>query len=110
MALIRRLNDQGHTILIITHAMAVAAEYARRVILMGDGRIVRDGRTREVFSDEPLLNELGLSPPPVVRVANRLGIPALTLDELVGCLTKSTSPPVHQSTSPPIHESTPGQP
>jgi energy-coupling factor transport system ATP-binding protein len=87
MALIRRLNDQGHTILIITHAMAVAAEYARRVILMRDGRIVRDGQTRDVFSDEPLLTELGLTPPPVVQVANRLGVPALTLEELVGSLT-----------------------
>jgi energy-coupling factor transport system ATP-binding protein len=90
MALIRRLNDQGHTILIITHAMAVAAEYARRVILMRDGRIVRDGQTRQVFSDEPLLNELGLSPPPVVQVANRLGVPALTLEELVESLTAGT--------------------
>ncbi|MGE5850878.1 MAG: ABC transporter ATP-binding protein [Candidatus Methylomirabilota bacterium] len=102
MALIRRLNDQGHTILIITHAMAVAAEYARRVILMRDGRIVRDGSTRDIFRDESSLRELGLTPPPAVQVANRLGVPALTLDELIGCLTKSTSPPVHQST--------PGQP
>ncbi len=90
MALIRRLNDQGHTILIITHAMAVAAEYARRVILMRDGRIVRDGQTRDVFSDEPLLTELGLTPPPVVQVANRLGVPALTLEELVESLTPGT--------------------
>jgi energy-coupling factor transport system ATP-binding protein len=97
MALIRRLNEQGHTVLIITHAMAVAAEFARRVILMRDGRIVRDGRTREVFSDEPLLTELGLAPPPVVQVAIRLGVPALTLDELIGCLTRSTNPPLPQS-------------
>jgi energy-coupling factor transport system ATP-binding protein len=90
MTLIRRLNEQGHTILIITHAMAVAAEYARRVILMRDGRIVCDGPAREVFSDEPLLNELGLTPPPVVQVANRLGVPALTLEELVESLTPGT--------------------
>jgi energy-coupling factor transport system ATP-binding protein len=110
MALIRRLNDQGHTILIITHAMDVAAEYARRVILMRDGRIVRDGSTRDIFRDEASLQDLGLTPPPAVQVANRLGVPALTLDELVGCLTKSTGPPVHQSTNPPIHQSRPGQP
>ncbi len=93
MALIRHLNEQGHTILIITHAMAVAAEFARRVILMRDGRIVRDGQTREVFSDETLLIELGLTPPPVVQVANRLGVPALTLEELTGSLTRSPLPP-----------------
>ncbi len=59
MALIRRLNEQGHTILIITHAMAVAAEYARRVILMRDGRIVRDGSTREIFADEDDTEPMG---------------------------------------------------
>ena len=93
MALIRRLNQAGHTILIITHAMAVAAAYARRVILMRNGRIVRDGTTREIFSDESSLLELGLTPPPAVQVANRLGIPALSLDELVGSLTRSPLPP-----------------
>ena len=100
MTLIRRLNEQGHTILIITHAMAVAAEYARRVILMRDGRIVRDGQTREVFSDEPLLNELGLRPPPIVRVANSLGVPALTLEELIGSLTRASQPPSFPASKP----------
>lgn len=89
MALIRRLNQAGHTILIITHAMAVAAAYARRVILMREGRIVRDGTTREILADEPALLDLGLTPPPIVQVANRLGVPALTLDELIGALTRT---------------------
>jgi len=86
MALIQHLNRAGHTILIITHAMGVAATYARRVILMRNGRIVRDGPTREIFGDEPGLFDLGLTPPPVVQVGNRLGVPALTLEELVASL------------------------
>jgi energy-coupling factor transport system ATP-binding protein len=93
MALIQCLNQAGHTILIITHAMSVAAAYARRVILMHDGRIVQDGPTREIFSDESRLLELGLMPPPVVQVANRLGVPALTLQELIESLTRSPLPP-----------------
>lgn len=93
MALIQRLNQAGHTIVVITHAMAVAAEYARRVILMRDGRIVRDASTREIFSDEPGLLDLGLTPPPVVQVGNRLGVPALTHEELVGSLALAAQPP-----------------
>lgn len=93
MALIQRLNQAGHTILIITHAMAVAAAYAHRVILMRNGRIVRDGPAREIFSDESGLRQLGLTPPPVVQVANRLGVPALTLDELVAALVRAPQPP-----------------
>jgi energy-coupling factor transport system ATP-binding protein len=89
MALIQRLNRGGHTILIVTHSMAIAAAYARRVILMCDGRIVRDGPAREIFGDESSLAKVGLRPPPVVQVANRLGVPALALDELVACLVSA---------------------
>jgi energy-coupling factor transport system ATP-binding protein len=92
MALIQRLNRAGHTIVIITHAMRVAAEYARRVILMRDGRIVRDAGTREIFSNEAELLALGLTPPPAVQVAHRLGVPALTVDELVGALVRASGP------------------
>ena len=88
MALIRRLNEAGHTMIIITHAMDIAAAYARRTILMQDGRVVADGPTREVFGDESRIAGLGLTPPPIVQVANRLGIPALTLDELVSALAR----------------------
>jgi energy-coupling factor transport system ATP-binding protein len=89
MSLIQRLNRAGHTIVIITHAMDVAASHARRVVLMEAGRIVADGPTRQVFADEPRLDALGLAPPPVVRVASRLGVPALTLEELVASLVRS---------------------
>jgi len=37
MALIRRLNDQGCTVIIITHAMWVAARYAARCVVMRKG-------------------------------------------------------------------------
>jgi energy-coupling factor transport system ATP-binding protein len=93
MSLIRRLNEAGHTILIITHAMDIAAAYARRVVLMQGGRILRDGPTREVFADEAGIGQTGLTPPPIVQVANRLGVPALTLDELVSCLSRTAEPP-----------------
>ena len=93
MALVQRLNQGGYTIVMITHAMDIAAAYARRVILMQLGRIVCDGPTAEVFADEPRLLALGLTPPPALQVANRLGIHALTLDELVRCLSRAPQPP-----------------
>jgi putative ABC transport system ATP-binding protein len=41
MALFQALNDQGITILIVTHEPEVAV-YAKRIVEMRDGRIVRD--------------------------------------------------------------------
>src|SRR5439155_9233047 len=38
MELIRRLNQAGHTIVMITHLMRVAAEYAARCVVLQAGR------------------------------------------------------------------------
>lgn len=83
MEMLRRLHQKGHTILIITHSMWVAAEYARRVILMKDGRLLADGPTREVFFQEALLAEAALHPPPLVKLSNWLGTKALTVEKMV---------------------------
>ena len=45
LALLRHLNDQGHTVVMVTHSEE-AARYARRVVRLTDGRIVSD-ETRE---------------------------------------------------------------
>jgi len=83
MELLRTLNQKGHTILIITHSMWVAAEYARRTVLMKDGAILLDGPTRRIFAQEAKLAEAALTPPPLVQLSNALGLQALTLEQMV---------------------------
>jgi energy-coupling factor transport system ATP-binding protein len=83
MKMLKRLNQDGHTIIIITHSMWVAAEYANRTIIMKDGRILSDGPTRSVFSDEGRLAEASLSAPSLVRLSNWLGTEALTVEQMV---------------------------
>jgi len=88
MEMLNRLNEDGHTVLIITHSMGVAAEYARRTVILKDGRILADGPTRAVFSDENRLAEASLCPPPLVRLSNWLGTEALTVEQMVEELQK----------------------
>jgi energy-coupling factor transport system ATP-binding protein len=83
MEMLKRLNQDGHTIIIVTHSMWVAAEYANRTIVMKDGRILSDGPTRWVFSDEGRLAEASLSAPSLVRLSNWLGTEALTVEQMV---------------------------
>ena len=50
MKIFQELNDQGHTIIMITHEPEIA-EYAKRVILIRDGKIIDDhtnGKRRKV--------------------------------------------------------------
>jgi energy-coupling factor transporter ATP-binding protein EcfA2 len=83
MEMSKRLNRYGHAIIIITHSMWVATEYANRAIVMKDGRILSDGPTRAIFSDENKLAEASLSPPSLVRLSNWLGTEALTVQQMV---------------------------
>lgn len=89
MEMLRELNHMGHTIVIITHAMWVAVEYAPRTVLMKDGLILADGNTRSIFADEGLLKKVSLRPPPLVQLSNFLGTRALTVDEMVKELSHS---------------------
>lgn len=70
MEFLKDLNEtHGHTVVIITHDMYIVAEYARRVILMSEGRILADGHTSEVFSQPDLLQRAFLEPPQITQLA-----------------------------------------
>lgn len=86
----QHLNAQGITIVLITHDLTNVARYARRVIVVQDGRILADGPTETIMTNYELLGACHLAPPQVVRMSldlADLGIPpALTLE----ALTEST--------------------
>jgi cobalt transport protein ATP-binding subunit len=93
--LLSHWNADGQTIVVITHDMTIVAERVPRTIVVGGGRIIADGRTRDVLSDAPLLAQAFLRPPQVTRVAQRLaefGVSAQAMTvaelraELVGLL------------------------
>lgn len=48
--ILRRLRNEGRTVLLATHDVELAAHLADRIILMGDGEIVADGPAREIMS------------------------------------------------------------
>jgi len=83
MEMLKDLNRSGHTVIIITHSMWVAAEYTKRTIVLKDGCIISDGPTRLVFADEAQLARASLRPSPLVQLSNWLGTQALTVDQMV---------------------------
>lgn len=85
MELVKKLNENGHTIIMITHTMWVVAEYAHKVAVIKDGTISMYGRTREVFKHEEQLAESFLKTPHIVNLSNLLGRTVLSIDELLSC-------------------------
>lgn len=65
---IRDLNRQGKTVIIITHDMELAAEYAERIVVLKNGEILLDGPKAEVFSNVGGLEAAGLTPPLPARI------------------------------------------
>jgi cobalt/nickel transport system ATP-binding protein len=61
--LINLLRDLPITMLVSTHDMKLVQELFPRTVVMDDGLIVADGRTKEILEDEKLLNEHGLEKP-----------------------------------------------
>jgi energy-coupling factor transport system ATP-binding protein len=86
MELVRRLNENGSTVIFITHHMWVVAEYAKKVFVIKDGRLFLQGTPREVFSHESELVEASLRPPHFVQFTNRLGMTMLSPQELAACV------------------------
>lgn len=72
MEIIQRLNAGGTTVLMITHDMEVAADFARRALVLSGGELVGDGPAREILKNKPLLDGASLLPPQIASLALRL--------------------------------------
>jgi energy-coupling factor transport system ATP-binding protein len=83
MDLVKRLNEAGSTIIVVTHTMWVVAEYAHRAAVVRDGRVVLSGTVREVFAEEKELRDASLRPPHIVSMGNSLDATVLSVDELL---------------------------
>lgn len=76
--MIKLLNEQGTTVLMITHKVDYAAVYANRVIVLNRGRIVFDGNPRALLNDHQLLITNSLDLPEPTKLAYQLqeyGVP-----------------------------------
>ncbi|MBS7008920.1 energy-coupling factor transporter ATPase [Anaerostipes sp.] len=95
--LLKRLNqEQGITIILVSHSMEDIASYVDRLIVMNRGRLEFDGEREEVFSHQKDLEQMGLSVPFFRYLANDLkekGFPlegeVLTLDDAKTAILKT---------------------
>ncbi len=72
MRLLGELNEQGNTIILITHDMRVVAQYAPRSMVMRAGELLAYGETREIFKQADLLRETQISLPQISELGRRL--------------------------------------
>ena len=60
LELIKGLNAEGMTVIMISHNADCIAEYARRIIIFDDGELAADGTPQELFADTDKMRALHL--------------------------------------------------
>ncbi len=72
MIMLRELNKNGVTIIIITHDIEFTAEYIPRCILLSQGAIIADGPTKYLLANEKILKIASLIEPQIVKLCELL--------------------------------------
>jgi len=96
MESLNRLRDeQGKTIIIITHNMKTIGNHCDRVLVMSQGELILDGDTRDIFVQDEELLKADIRPPQITRLgqllAEEFNCPRdiLTVDEFIETLDYS---------------------
>lgn len=66
--IIEKVTEQGITVLMATHDVNYAYEWADEILIFHEGRLLKNGSPDEIFSDDKLLNTASLKPPLIFSI------------------------------------------
>ena len=72
METVRTMAERGCAVIMVCHDMEVVSDFAERIVVMADGRILDRGRTHELFSNIELMRRAYVEPPQVIELSRRL--------------------------------------
>lgn len=72
LELFNNLSKEGKTIIIVTHDLNHVLEYCHRTIFLKEGKILKDGETLEILSDEKFLEENKMAVPKLISLTNMI--------------------------------------
>lgn len=73
MGKIKELNRQGTTVIMVCHDMEVILDFATRLLVMTNGRLLAQGITKHILSDNELLKYARLTKPQIAETCDYLG-------------------------------------
>lgn len=72
METVSEMAERGSAVIIVCHDMEVVSDFAERLVVMAQGRILGRGPTRQVFGEGDLMREASIAPPQVTELSERL--------------------------------------
>ncbi|MDW8359127.1 MAG: ABC transporter ATP-binding protein [Candidatus Caldarchaeum sp.] len=68
VAVLKKLKDEGITVVVVEHILEELTPFADRLVLMNDGRILYDGDVRRFFENESFVKTTGVPVPQVTEL------------------------------------------
>lgn len=102
--LMRKLREQGTTVVCVSHDMPLLADVVERVIVMKSTEIIADATPREVFADKTLMARTNLQAPQITEIALQTVVPlggpvALTPTELATDIAQRVGKPARAASA-----------
>lgn len=72
MSAVKELNKNGTTVIMVCHDMELVLDFARRMIVLADGKIEADGKTLEIMRSKEILQKTCLLSPQIIQIALEL--------------------------------------
>ncbi len=72
MKTLKDMEDVTDTVLIATHDMQLVAEWAERIIVLYQGKVVADGSRNEIFGNQEVVEKAGIRPPEIFTMGKLL--------------------------------------
>ncbi len=94
MAILKKLNQKGRTIIIISHDMRLVARHVPTAALLHQGRLLAYEPTRRIFQRDDLLKSTQLEAPQISWLGRQLGLPenVISVGELCSRLSHGDIP------------------
>jgi energy-coupling factor transport system ATP-binding protein len=72
--ILEKLQERGKTIITITHDMEFVVSNFKKVIVMANKKVIKEGYVQEIFQDLDIMKQAKLKQPVVFTLCNKLGI------------------------------------
>ena len=72
METVSEMAERGCAVIMVCHDMEVVSDFAQRLVVMADGRILERGDANRIFADDALMRAAYVEPPQVVALSKEL--------------------------------------
>jgi len=73
LEMVKKMNHEGYTVIIISHDMWLVTECAERITVLWNGEILKTDEPTEIFREREILEKTKLRPPQIALLARRFG-------------------------------------